>query len=240
MIGSRRTIRGPKMLAFPFALALAAAVPAQPASPAPTAAAAKSEVDRAAELIGAGKPAEAVALLDTIIADQERQRRGDTRQVYCARSPAETVLYSGQAAQAKKAAVVLAEDACYSVFLKGFALIDLNRGDEAKAWLERAVAMAPSNAHFLGELAEWYKIRRDWTTSRALFGRAVAASELSPDNRKVFDKTRGLRGLGYILIEEGKLDEAEALYRQCLALDPTDERSKKQLDYIAGQRGKKI
>jgi tetratricopeptide (TPR) repeat protein len=232
------------MFAFPVALAFLAAAPsAQPAAAAPAVAAednAQAQVNRAADLIGAGKPADAVAMLDALIAEQERQRQGDARQAYCARTKAETVLYSARAAQEKKAAIVLPEAACYSIFLKGFALIDLGRSDEARAWLERAVAMAPSNAHFLGELAEWYKMRKDWPRSRDLFHRAVAASELSPDNRKIFDKTRGLRGLGYILIEEGRLDEADKLYRQCLDIDPTDARAKRQLDYIAGQRGKKI
>jgi tetratricopeptide (TPR) repeat protein len=230
------------MIAFPFALALLAAAPlAQGAGTAPAAAeAGQAEIDRAADLIGAGKPAEAVALLDTLIADQERQRRGDSRQAYCARSPAERLAYSAAAARAKKAAVVLSENACYSLFLKGFALIDLNRSDEARTWIERALAMAPSNAHFLGELGEWYKTRRDWSMSRALFQRAVDASALSPEKRRVFDRARGLRGLGYILIEEERYDAAEALYRQCLQLDPNDERSKKQLDYIAEHRGKKI
>jgi tetratricopeptide (TPR) repeat protein len=233
------------MIALPIALALLAAAPVPTAQPAIAAAPsaqdiAQGRVDRAADLIGAGKPAEAIAILDALIAEQEKQRQGETRQVYCARSGAETILYSGHAARQKKAAIVLAEAACYSIFLKGFALIDLNRSDEARPWLEQAVAMAPSNAHFLGELAEWYKMRKDWAKSRDLFQRAVAASELSPDNRKLFDKTRGLRGLGYILIEEGKLAEAEKLYRQCLELDPNDDRSKRQLQYIADHRGKKI
>jgi tetratricopeptide (TPR) repeat protein len=234
------------MIAIAVALALLAAAPAgQQAGSAPAAAGTaaqpgQSEVDRAAELIGAGKPGEAVALLDTLIADQERQRRGETRQVFCARSLEEGLVYSAAADHAHKASIVLGENACYSLFLKGFALIDLNRSDEARAWLERAVAMAPSNAHFLGELAEWHKNRKDWATSRALFQRAVEASSLSPENRRVFDKSRGLRGLGYILIEEGKYDAAERLYRQCLALDPNDAKAKQQLDYIASQRGKKI
>jgi tetratricopeptide (TPR) repeat protein len=231
------------MFAIPAALALLAAGPAVQgtgAAPAAAAEAGQDVVNRAADLIGAGKPGEALTLLDALIADQERQRRGETRQVYCARSPAESLLYTVEAANAKKRAVVLAENACYSLFLKGFALIDLNRSDEARAWLERAEAMAPSNAHFLGELAEWHKNRKDWATSRALFQRAVEASSLSPENRRVFDKSRGLRGLGYILIEEGKYDAAERLYRQCLALDPNDAKAKQQLDYIASQRGKKI
>ena len=228
------------MIAFPIALALLAAAPQVQTAAVAAPSAEKSGVDRAADLIEAGKPAEAVALLDTVIADQEKQRQGDTRRVYCARSPAESLLYTLGAAKEKKAAVVLPQGSCYSIFLKGFALIDLNRSDEARLWLERAVAMAPSNAHFLGELGEWYKIRKDWPKARELFRRAVDASEISPDERKVFDKTRGMRGLAYILIEEGKLDEAEKLYRQCLQLNPDDERSKQELQYIAEQRGKRI
>ncbi|HEX4694794.1 tetratricopeptide repeat protein [Sphingomonas sp.] len=230
------------MLALPLALALFAAtpmpLPAQDAAPAAQQDD-ESQVDRASNFISAAKPAEAVALLDSLIATQERRRQGDDRQTYCARSPAEALLYSSRAASEKKAAVVLPQTACYSIFLKGFALIDLNRSHEAKAWLERALAMAPSNAQFLGELAEWYKSRRDWVAARRLFQRAVDAAALSPDNRRIFDQTRGMRGLGYILIEEGKFDAAEAIYRECLALDPNDERSKHQLDYIANQRGKK-
>lgn len=148
------------------------------------------------------------------------------------------MIYSGMAAEAKRSAVVLERAPCYAIFLKGFALIDLNRSDEAPAYFERAIAMAPLNAQFLAELAEWYKNRRDWAHARPLFQRALDASEFSPPDRKIFDKTRGLRGLGYILIEEGKLDEAERLYRKCLELDRNDDRSKRQLDYIAGKRAK--
>lgn len=197
-----------------------------------------AQVDRASALISDSRPAEAVALLDTLIAQQQRARAADSRKAYCARSPAEKAAYVAEAARAKVAAVVLPQSACYSLFLKGFALVDLNRGEEAKAWIERSIAMAPSNAHFIGELAEWYKTRRDFPTARALFQRALESSALSPDDRKTFDKSRALRGLGYILIEDGRYDDAEALYRQCLAMDPKDARAQAQLNYIAAQRAK--
>ena len=221
------------MAVLSIALALLAAA-------APAADSGQADVNRAAALIGAKQPAEAVAVLDALIARQEAERKGETRDVYCARTPAETMLYTGMAAQAKRRALVLAEAACYPLFLKGFALIDLNRPDEARPWLERALAMGPSNAQFLGELAEWYKSQRQWPKARELFQRAVDASALSPENRQVFDKTRGLRGLGFILVEEHRLDEAEKLYREALRLDPNDERSKRQLQYIAEQRGTTI
>jgi tetratricopeptide (TPR) repeat protein len=227
------------------ALALVAATPAAAAQHEAVAAPAatdpeQAEVDRAATLVHAGKPAEAIALLDPLIAAQEKRRQGDTRDVYCARSPAEILLYSGRAAQAKKPAIVLGEPACYSIFMKGFALVDLKRSDEAKPYFERAVAMAPSNAQFIAELAEWYKNRRDWDTAYALFQRAEAAAALSPKDTETFERTRAMRGQAFVLVERGKLDEAEKLYRACLKLNPDDERSKQELQYIAEQRGKRI
>lgn len=228
---------------FIIGLALLAVAPAaqQPApAPAPSAAVDQDQalVDRAAALIQAGKPAEAISILDPLIADQEKRWGGDKRARYCARGPVETLLYLGGAAAEKKGAVVQAESACYSLFLKAFALIDLNRSDEAKPYLERAVAMAPNNAHFLGELAEWYKNRRDWDMALPLFKRAEAAAEFSPKEDETFDRTRAMRGQAFILVEQGKLDEAEALYRKCLKLDPKDDRARQELEYIAEQRRK--
>jgi tetratricopeptide (TPR) repeat protein len=218
-----------------LALALLAAA-ADPPTTVSTGQEDQAQVDRASELIHSGKPAEAVALLDALIASQEAKRKNDPRQVYCARSPAESLSYGLEAAKEKKAAVVLPQSACYSIYLKGFALIDLKRSDEAKTYLDRVVAMAPSNAQFLGEVGEWYKSRRDWDNAWAFFERADRAAAVSPKDRQTFDKTRAMRGMGFILIERGKLDEAEALFRQCLQLNPDDDHAKKELAYIADQR----
>lgn len=235
------------MNAFTIALALlaadapaAAAEQRKPDSATAEIDADQAQVERASLLIGTGKPAEAIALLDPLIVRQEKNRASETRQVYCARGLTETLLYTGAAAQEKKGIVVLHRSACYTLFLKGFALIDLKRSDEAKAYFDRALAMAPSNAHFLGELAEWHKSRRDWDAAFALFQRAEAASAFSPPDSETFDKSRAMRGQAFILVERGKLDEAEKLYRACLKLDPDDRKSKAELQYIAEQRGKKI
>lgn len=195
--------------------------------------------DRVADLISGQKPAEAIALLDLIIADQEKAHRGETRQVYCSRSLVETMLYSGMGAKAAKGAVVLGPDWSMAIFLKGFSLIDLNRSDEAKPLFEKAIAMSPMNAQFLGELGEWYKNRRDWSKAYDLFQRARAAAEYSPADMKDHDLRRGMRGMGFILIEQGKLDEAEALFRKCLEIDPNDAGAKQELQYIAEQRAKR-
>ena len=41
---------------------------------------------------------------------------------------------------------------------------------------------------------------------------------------------------GVLLVEQGKLNEAEAMYKTCLALDPKDNKAKGELEYIQGLR----
>jgi tetratricopeptide (TPR) repeat protein len=231
------------LLAAPPQAGLAAAAPLQSAAYA--AAAQPSRIpkedkrfDQVAELVSGRKPAEAIALLDLIIADQEKANRGETRQIYCARSTTESILYAGMGAQAAKNSVVLGPDWSMAIFLKGFALIDLNKPDEAKPLFDKAVAMSPMNAQFLGELGEWYKSRRDWSHAFDLFDRARAAAEFSPADMKDHDQRRAMRGMGFVLIEQGKLDEAEVLFRKCLEIDPGDAGAKQELQYIAEQRAK--
>jgi Flp pilus assembly protein TadD len=192
--------------------------------------------DQAWELIRDKKPAEAIVKLDRVIANEAKRHEEERRQIYCAHSPAETLMYTGMAAQAGKAAVVLDPTWCMAIFLKGFALIDLNRPDEAKALFDRAVEMAPMNSQFLSELAEWHKVRREWDTAFTLFERSSAAAELSDEGSRTSHKGRALRGMGFVLIEQGKLDEAERLFHQALELNPNDAGAKNELQYIEEQR----
>jgi Flp pilus assembly protein TadD len=60
----------------------------------------------------------------------------------------------------------------------------------------------------------------------------------SDDATKTNDLTRAWRGQAYCLTERGKLDEAEAMYRQCLALDPKDSNALRELEYIRRLRNK--
>ncbi len=45
-----------------------------------------------------------------------------------------------------------------------------------------------------------------------------------------------LRCQGYALVEEHRLDDAEARYRDALAVDPNDAKAKGERTYIAQQR----
>jgi len=184
------------------------------------------------------KLAEAVAKADALIAEFDAAYAGDKRRIYCARDSAETLAYMLIAASDGQSAIALDATWSTALFLKGFALIDLHRSDEAGPLLERAVALSPSNAQFLAELGEWHKSRRRWDAAFAHFERAADASAFSPEAAKAFDKGRALRGMGFVLIELGKFDEAERRFHEALELNPNDAGAKGELDYIATQRGR--
>ncbi|MEO7157257.1 MAG: tetratricopeptide repeat protein [Vicinamibacterales bacterium] len=197
------------------------------------------KLGRAVSLVKAGRQADGIKLLDEIITTFEA-RYAEDRQLFCSRSMPESVVYVGLGMKTKKAATVLDQTWCYSYFYKGFALIDLNRGDEAKPYFDKAITLAPMNSQFLGERGEWYKSRRDWAHALADFESAAGYAELSPESMKSFEQRRAWRGMAFVRVEQGKLDEAEKLLRKCVELDPTDGKAKQELQYVASLRRKPV
>jgi len=212
---------------------------AQPAAPSEQSSNAAA-IERAWDAIEAKDPATAIALVEPVIAAEDAAHRGDRRQFYSAGSMAESLAYAAVGAKSGKDTVVVGPEWGKANFVKGFALIDLGRSDQARKFLERAVELSPFNAQFLGELGEWHKARREWPQAYDLFqrGEAVASMMPSEDSHKYFLR-RALRGQGFVLIEQGRLDEAEALFKRCLEIDPEDDRAKSELNYIADQRKKR-
>lgn len=98
--------------------------------------------------------------------------------------------------------------------------------------------MAPHQAHFINELGFAYQQQRDWAKSYATYARAADATAFSDPARVSSEKGRAWRGMGYALIEQGKWDEAEARFRECLRLDPSDAKAKNELQYIQEQRNR--
>jgi tetratricopeptide (TPR) repeat protein len=193
-------------------------------------------IDEATQLMRDGKQAAAMALADQVIAANESRHRNDQDMVFSARSMTEALLYTTLAATQKKSAVVLNGNWASAEFLKAYALVDLSRGDEAKPFLDKAIALSPMNAQFLAERGEWYKSRKDWPHAYADFEAAATDADFSPDEVKSFEKRRGWRGMAFVRTEQGQLDEAEKLYKQCLKMDPSDENAQHELEYIKSLR----
>ena len=193
-------------------------------------------VEAAALLIREGKAAAALAAIEPPLAAYQARYENEKDAIYCADGPAQTLLYMGMAAAAKRSAIAIAPGWCSALFIKGFALIDTGHVAEGTIWLERAVAMSPSDPHYLNELGYAYQASRDWDRSIATYRRAEQAAGFAPADRRIVEQTRALRGIGYVYVEQGRWDEAAAMYRQCLALDPTDAKAKSELRYIADNR----
>ena len=188
----------------------------------------------ARQLMDAGKPDKAVQTeIDPVIKYYEGKYSLESRKVYCARTSAETLAYLLETASKKDKAVAIGPEWATAYFMKAYALIDLGRVSEARTNLTRALKLSPNNSQYLSELAHLYQTEKNWAESQKLFVRAEeCARTFSPDEAKVRELNRALRGQRYNLVEMGKLDEAEAKYRECLKLDQNDRAALDELKYI--------
>jgi len=187
------------------------------------------------QLIQGGQPQKAVDLLDPLIVEYQGRYRGD-QQKLCDVEPEETVAYAGL--PGGKNAKLVDGGWCIALWAKGFALIDLKQLDGATLFLERAVTMAPLHPHYLSELGYAYQAQKLWQRSYDLYARAADAAQRQAGERKNKSLRRAWFGMAYDMIEMGRLDDAERLFRKCLEVSPGDEAVKDELDYIEQQRAK--
>ncbi|MDD5634861.1 MAG: tetratricopeptide repeat protein [Candidatus Omnitrophica bacterium] len=185
-------------------------------------------------LIADGKPAEAITgCFDRVIANFNSKYGDRKEQIYCARTPAERLMYLLIAANAKRAAIAISSVWADAHLMKGFALIELGRIPEAKSSIEQALTLSPNNPLYLSELGYIYQIEKNWAKSVELFQAAEdAAISFSPEEYKKFELGRARRSLGYAYIEMGQYDKAEEEYRKCIEEDPNDDKAREELEYI--------
>lgn len=183
-------------------------------------------------------PAKVLALVEPIIMRSEAMTPKDNTDYSCSDDAATTLMNLIEVSGRKRNGVVYNGGVCSALFMKGFSLIDLKRGAEAEPFLRRATELAPGNAHYLNEYAEWYKSARQWQRSYDLFARAADLAPKQPTDVRNARHARALRGMGFNLIELGRLDDAERLMNQSLKLEPDSEAAKNELAYIAEQRAK--
>lgn len=107
-----------------------------------------------------------------------------------------------------------------------------HRYEDAIRYGQRGIALNPDHALLRTELSNSYV-----QSGRPAEGLAVLDGYLArhPDI-SVFDAGLVLRTQGFALIELGRLDEAEAAYRQALVLEPDHRGAQDELTYIAQLR----
>jgi len=186
------------------------------------------------KLLDARKPAEAITECFDRVINNFKAKYGDYKeQIYCARTKSETLMYLLMASKEKRNAKAVSAVWSDAYFMKGYALIDLGRISEAKSYIEQALVLSPHNSEYLSELGHIYQVEKNWPKSLAAFKAAEdAANSFSPEENKKFELARARRGVGYVLVEMGQLDQAEEKYRQCIESDPTDGKAKAEFEYI--------
>ena len=226
----------------PAASAAAAASAASGVDPAVAAkrAADAAALQQAGALIQGRQPQAAIdTVLNPLIASHEAEVRDSQASVYCANTPAESLMYLVSAANAKKSALVVDGTLCNAYFMRGFAEVDLGQIKAAAADYDHVLALSPHNPHYLNEVGQFHSRLRDWNGALALFHRAEDdAKAFAVEGRANAELGLALRGIGFVDVELGKLDEAEALYRRCLEIDTNDGKAKAELGYVQGLKAK--
>ena len=198
-------------------------------------------------LIDAKKPQLGIEKCDQVIATFKAKYGNSKSKIYCAESPAESLGYLTLAAAAmnkgefdkdKKDAITLSSTWSTAYFLKAYALQDLGRIAEAKSVLQLALDLSPWNSRYLSELGSIYVLEKNWMQAKGVFEKAENNALLARDDSQAEVLGRARRGLGYVFVELGRLDEAEKKYQQCLASDPKDTKAAVELEYVRDLRAK--
>ena len=178
-------------------------------------------------------PSKAIVKTNEAISLCAAQYDNEKQVHYAARSQTEALFYMISAAALDKDAVAVSTLCSDALFLRAYASLDLGQVEQAKADLERALKMAPANAVYLSELGHIYQINSQWQQALETFQQAEeAAKNYSPPELKKKELARAKRGVGYNLIEMGKLDEAEKKFKECLEMDGSDKGARHEREYI--------
>jgi Flp pilus assembly protein TadD len=204
-------------------------------------------LEEARALIDAKKAQVAIEKCDKVIAAFAAHYAKSEHKVYCARTSSENLSYLMKAAAAmnkgefekgKKDAIVLSSTWASAYYMKGWALEELNKLREARAAIKEAIELSPCNSQYGTELGYLYTLEKDWAKAEETYRAAEEHASLSPDDAKQIELARARRGTGYVLVELGRLDEAEEKYLQCLKDDPNDKKAAAELEYVRNLKAK--
>ncbi|MBX3592904.1 tetratricopeptide repeat protein [Sphingomonas sp.] len=225
------------MTIHPFVLsiiALAAPAPVETVDPVAQA------VERAERLVREKRAGSALAEIERVLPgiDASIETARARGLVFCAADRDEMATYAAMGSDSRQTSTVFTDPVCEAMYLHGYILAELDRLPEATAVLEKLSAMAPRNGRYLAELGYTYR-SRDLVKARAVYVRAIEAGKLTVDKaRGAHDQAHGLRGLGWVLIEQGDWEGAERAYRDSLKLEPDNAIATSELKYIAENRPK--
>ena len=181
----------------------------------------------------------AIADFDKAIELCEALYPSDGKIVYASRGTTETLYYMLLASADSEGAFTVDTTCSEALYLRGYSALDLGDLNLAEEYVKRAIDMAPVNSVYLSELGHIYQTKKEWESALDLFSQAeVSATSFSPDELKSHELARAKRGVGFALVELGRLDDAEEKFKECLEIDADDKGAKHELQYIEQLRQK--
>ena len=196
-----------------------------------------SDLERAKQALVDGNPAEAIALVDPIIAKAESDEAKNPNAVCPSAATALLVAMLGQ--QGTNVRVSVENDWCDAMLVRGFALVEQKRFDDAVTTLGKLVKHDPRNANYLCEYA--FALRSSGKVDEAFdtYQRAKnAAASYSDKRAKAHWRAVALRGIGYIEFDRENWDKAEKAYRDSLKAEPGHAGALSELELIKQKRGR--
>lgn len=182
----------------------------------------------------------ALAIVETVIAEFESNRKHTDKIYYCARDRSEKAALAKLAAKNRQHAEIGGSEWCDALFHKAVLMSEFKQFDEADRAFAQSVDMAPFNMGGLRKYALWLQSRGQWQRSIDVFRSAISLNEHIPRKSRANFPARAYRGIGFGLIALGRLDEAEASYRESLKYDPDDSLVPRELEYIKMLRENRV
>ncbi|WP_039911989.1 tetratricopeptide repeat protein [Cellvibrio mixtus] len=193
----------------------------------------KAHAEQGLYFMQTGMLLQAITEFDEAIKHCEVKYPADGKKVYTSRTTAESLMYAVLSSSRDESVDVVDTVCSDAYYLRGFTAMNTGRLRDAEGYLHKAVSMAPVNAMYLSALGHIYQVKRDWQQAIDYFAQAEdAAKTYSPEQVRISEFSRAKRGIGFNLIQLGKLNEAEAKYKECLAIDAKDKGALNELEYI--------
>lgn len=193
----------------------------------------KAHAEQGLYFMQSGLLVQAIAEFDEAIRHCEIKYPAAGKKIYTSRTTAESLMYVVLSASKNETIDVVDTVCSDAYYLRGFTALNTGRLRDAEGYVHKAVSMAPVNAMYLSALGHIYQVKRDWSQAVDYFTQAeTAAQTYSPELIRVSEFSRAKRGIGFNLIQLGKLSEAEIKYKECLAIDAKDKGALNELEYI--------
>lgn len=175
---------------------------------------------------------------------RQTAKAGADDEIYSTHSPTETNAYTAKVARenegAKTPLKLVTVDGAWTdaLVLKARALVELKRVAQARSTLDQANILSPAWPPVWLEIASIYQDEKNWEQSLGTYKTAEnCAGAVEEKTLQTQLLATALRGQARALIELGRFDEAEPLYKRCLKLNPADSEATEGMAKIAEHRG---